>query len=216
MPPVDRPLLIGVTGNIGSGKSAFCRLLQTFGLVVISADEVANNCLQLPEVCDALLSRYSESILEENSLSGQGLINRKKLAEKVFGLPEETAFLNSLIHPLVLQEFDRIAQTSSEAFLVYEVPLLFEAKLQACFDFMVLVYTPLDLRLERLEARGEAYGDVLKRQSHQIPDEAKLDKVDQVISNHLDMNSLREAARLFVQSLHELRGKQTRKPFYSG
>jgi dephospho-CoA kinase len=210
MPLDNRPLLIGVTGNIGSGKSAFCRLLQTFGLVVISADEVANNCLQMPEVCDALQSRYSESILDDNSLKGHRQINRKKLADKVFGLPVETAYLNSLIHPLVLKEFDRLAQTSSEAYLVFEVPLLFEAKLQACFDLLVLVYTPLDIRLERLEARGETYEDVLKRQSHQIPDEAKLDKVDQVIYNHLDGNSLREEARLFVQSLHEQRRKHTR------
>ena len=130
-----KPLLIGITGNIGSGKSAFCNFLAANGLKVISADVVANQHLEDPAIKEALIKRYSTAILSpSNEDNGKGIINRKILADVVFSSEQETQYLNSLIHPLVLQDFQKIVEQSNEEALCFEVPLLFEANLQDCFD----------------------------------------------------------------------------------
>ncbi|HPC50269.1 MAG TPA: dephospho-CoA kinase, partial [Candidatus Cloacimonas acidaminovorans] len=151
-----KPLLIGITGNIGSGKSAFCNFLAANGLKVISADVVANQHLEDPAIKEALIKRYSTAILSpSNEDNGKGIINRKILADVVFSSEQETQYLNSLIHPLVLQDFQKIVEQSNEEALCFEVPLLFEANLQDCFDYIVLISASLETRLMRLEKRGE-------------------------------------------------------------
>ncbi len=106
-----KPLLIGITGNIGSGKSAFCNFLAANGLKVISADVVANQHLEDPAIKEALIKRYSTAILSpSNEDNGKGIINRKILADVVFSSEQETQYLNSLIHPLFfLRQIYRIA-----------------------------------------------------------------------------------------------------------
>jgi len=206
------PLLIGITGNIGSGKSTFCNCLQEKGLTVINADQIANQCLTSPEVICALVQRYSKSILITGDRGEADQISRSALAEKVFGNSQETRFLNSLIHPLVLKEFQRLAEESSEPYLAYEVPLLFEADLQACFDYLILVYAPWETRLERLKIRGESETDALLRQHHQLPDEEKLARVDLVVSNDFDSQALCGEAERFIKLLPDLK-QRTRQPF---
>ncbi|HNV61350.1 MAG TPA: dephospho-CoA kinase, partial [Candidatus Cloacimonas acidaminovorans] len=164
-----KPLLIGITGNIGSGKSAFCNFLAANGLKVISADAVANQHLEDPAIKEALIKRYSTAILSpSNEDNGKGIINRKILADIVFGSEEETQYLNSLIHPLVLQDFQRIVEQSNEEALCFEVPLLFEANLQDCFDYIVLISASLETRLMRLEKRGEDRTKAQQRMLHQM------------------------------------------------
>ena len=208
MPPAERPLLIGITGNIGSGKTLFCRYLKDYGLSIVSADEVAGRCLLQSDVVEKLTERYSTDILECGEVP---VVDRRKLAARVFSDPVETKFLNSLIHPLVLQEFSRIVLSCRMSHLVFEVPLLFEAGLQNCFDYLILVYAPLIKRLERLANRGDNM-DSLKRQKQQLPDEEKLGRVDLIISNLHDPVALQNAALSFVQSLEQLKMKEV-KPF---
>jgi len=208
-----KPLLIGITGNIGSGKSAFCNFLAANGLKVISADAVANQHLEDPAIKEALIKRYSTAILSpSNEDNGKGIINRKILADIVFGSEKETQYLNSLIHPLVLQDFQRIVEQSNEEALCFEVPLLFEANLQDCFDYIVLISASLETRLMRLEKRGEDRTKAQQRMLHQMTDTEKRFLVNLVIENDGDLLSLQKSAVSFIEKIPYLPHKKVR-PF---
>jgi len=208
-----RPLLIGITGNIGSGKSAYCNFLAANGLKVISADAVANQHLEDPAIKEALIKRYSTAILSpSNEDNGKGIINRKILADIVFGSEKETQYLNSLIHPLVLQDFQRIVEQSNEEALCFEVPLLFEANLQDCFDYIVLISASLETRLMRLEKRGEDRTKAQQRMLHQMTDTEKRFLVNLVIENDGDLLSLQKSAVSFIEKIPYLPHKKVR-PF---
>jgi len=213
MLPNKFPLLIGITGNIGSGKSAYCNFLAANGLKVISADAVANQHLEDPAIKEALIKRYSTAILSpSNKDNGKGIISRKILADIVFGSEEETQYLNSLIHPPVLQDFQRIVEQSNEEALCFEVPLLFEANLQDCFDYIILISASLETRLMRLEKRGEDRTKAQQRMLHQMTDTEKRFLVNLVIENDGDLLSLQKSAVSFIEKIPYLPHKKVR-PF---
>ncbi len=211
MLPNKFPLLIGITGNIGSGKSAFCNFLTAKGLKVISADDVANQHLNDPEIKEALIKRYSTAVLSPSGNDKtNSIINHKILADIVFGSDEETKYLNSLIHPLVLQDFQRIVEQSQEEVLCFEVPLLFETNLQDCFDYIILISASLETRLNRLEKRGEDRIKAQQRMLYQIPDTEKRLLVDLVIENDGDLVSLQKAAAALIEKIPYLQYKKVR------
>lgn len=208
----NEPLLIGITGNMGSGKSVFCNFLVAGGLRVISADTLANKHLEDPEIIRALVKRYSKDILSSAEDKTKLRINHKLLADKVFNSTTETNYLNSLIHPLVLKDFQQIVEQSAEKALCFEVPLLFEANLQDCFDYIILISAPLETLLQRLEKRGEDRIRAQQRLLHQLPDTEKRLLVDLVIENEGDLASLQKAAAAFLEKIPYLQYKKTR-PF---
>jgi len=211
MLPNKFPLLIGITGNIGSGKSTFCNFLTAKGLKVISADEVANQHLNDPEIKEALIKRYSTAVLSPSGDDQtKSIINHKILADIVFGSDEETKYLNSLIHPLVLQDFQRIVEQSQEEVLCFEVPLLFETNLQDCFDYIILISASLETRLNRVEKRGEDRIKAQQRMLYQIPDTEKRLLVDLVIENDGDLVSLQKAAAALIEKIPYLQYKKVR------
>ena len=211
MSPNKFPLLIGITGNIGSGKSVFCNFLTAKGLKVISADDIANQHLDDPEIKETLIKRYSTAVLSTSrDDKTKSIINHKILADIVFGSDEETKFLNSLIHPLVLQDFQRIMEQSQDEVLCFEVPLLFEANLQDCFDYIILISASLETRLKRLEKRGEDRIKAQQRMLYQIPDTEKRLLVDLVIENDGDLVSLQKAAAALIEKIPYLQYKKVR------
>ena len=211
MSPNKFPLLIGITGNIGSGKSAFCNFLTAKGLKVISADDVANQHLNDPEIKEALIKRYSTAVLSPSGNDKtNSIINHKILADIVFGSDEETKYLNSLIHPLVLQDFQRIVEQSQEEVLCFEVPLLFETNLQDCFDYIILISASLETRLNRLEKRGEDRIKAQQRMLYQMPDTEKRHLVDLIIENDGDLVSLQKAAAALIEKIPYLQYKKVR------
>ena len=197
---------------MGSGKSVFCNFLVAGGLRVISADTLANKHLEDPEIIRALVKRYSKDILSSAEDKTKLRINRQLLADKVFNSTTETNYLNSLIHPLVLKDFQQIVEQSSEKALCFEVPLLFEANLQDCFDYIILISAPLETLLQRLEKRGEDRIKAQQRLLHQLPDTEKRLLVDLVIDNEGDLASLQKAAAAFTQKIPDLKHKKVR-PF---
>lgn len=209
MPPNNRPLQIGITGNIGSGKTTFCKFLAERGLKVISADVLANQHLEDEAVKEALIKHYSPAILSStNNTLGKRNIDHKILADRVFGNPNEINFLNSLIHPLVLRDFQNIAENSKEQIICFEVPLLFEANLQNCFDYIVLVMADENNRIDRLEHKGEDRTKAKKRIQHQISDEEKILLVDLVIKNDGDFAQLKKQAEAFIALLAQIKPRK--------
>jgi len=199
-----RPLLIAITGNIGSGKSTVSRIVgEKYPLY--SADVAANRFLDEPSVQQKLTMQFGRDLIKDNK------INRKQLASMVFSNSDNLRYLESLLHPLVLKEFEQIILASSEPYLFFEIPLLFEAGIEKCFDYIILVTADPETRIQRLVRRdGSSPADIEKRIQFQIPDEEKIPFSNLVINNDLDPHSLENQVLSFLNGLHRITFRQIR------
>ena len=206
---LTRPILIGVTGNIGSGKSSFCAFLEAVGLQVYHADAIAKSVLNEPHILKALMARWGIGI----TLDGNPRAD--VIADKVVGNPEELVFLNSVVHPGTLEKMQRLVEQSNASVLLFEVPLLFEAKLEDCFDYLVLITSPAEQRTSRIINRDKGIREQVERRiTAQIPDTEKAARCDLVIRNERQLNDLRGQAQKFIASIPSIIPKKVR-PFHS-
>ena len=117
-----RPLRVGLTGGIASGKSTVAEMLRQLGAVVIDTDQIAREVVQPGSLAlQSLRERYGESILDDD-----GSLRREQLGEIVFASPAEKEWLEQLLHPLIKARADELAQQSSEqgtGFVVFDVTL---------------------------------------------------------------------------------------------
>ena len=186
---------LGVTGGIGSGKSALvARLARHAGVRVIEADGLAKRLMaEDPEVRAALVARFGAETFD-----AQGRLDRAGLAARVFADPAELAALNAIVHPAVrraLAEAMRLAAADGVAVLVYEAALLFETGGDAVVDQVVWVDAPVATRLARAAARdGVPEAAVRDRMRHQIDPETARQRADRVVDNAGDRAALWAAA----------------------
>lgn len=193
MPP-SKAFKIAITGNIGSGKSSFCSFLKHFGHKVLSADDIANEILI--DLADLWHKRWGDQVFRE------GKLDKKAISDLVFQDNKELEYLNSEIHPRVMQHFAEKTKACTETMLFFEIPLLFEAHLEAEFDYLVLVTAPKAMVLERLEQRNPGQLENLKlRLARQIPDAEKAARVDLVIDNSHDLSHLKNEAKRLIESI---------------
>ncbi|HOH46813.1 MAG TPA: dephospho-CoA kinase [Candidatus Cloacimonadota bacterium] len=186
MPQSSSPKLIGITGNIGSGKSLVCSFIQQAGFKLVPADDIAKAQLDDEDLQVHLAEVWGAELIVD------GRIDRNALADIVFTNPGKLAYLNSLIHPRVLEIFDRMVEVSHDDLLFFEIPLLFEAGLESCFDAIVLVTAPREQVIARLKKRDSSSPEqILARLKAQIPDIDKLDRVDYVLQNDSDPEALK-------------------------
>lgn len=176
---------IGLTGGIGSGKSAVARRFADLGAVVIDADQLARDVVAMgtPGLA-SVVAEFGDDILLPT-----GELDRGKLAAIVFSNASRRAALEGIIHPLVRERSQQlIDEAGDDAQIVYDVPLLAEqvgtpADRQDEFDVIVVVEAPRELRLDRLEARGLTREDAQQRMAHQASDEQRRGIADVVIVN---------------------------------
>ena len=184
------PLNVGLTGNIGSGKSTVAQLFAERGAAVIDADALAREAAQDPEVLREIAEVFGRELVKE------GKLERAKLAEVVFYAPEARASLNAIIHPWVARERDaRVAALSARTpppeVIIHEVPLLFEVGLDAEMDKTVVVDAPLATRVVRVVQRsGLTAAEVRSRDAAQLPLTEKLKRADFVIDNSGEQEGL--------------------------
>lgn len=183
--------VIGVTGNIASGKSATARLLQAKGCALVDADAVAHEMYGYDR---ALVQRIAGEFGQDVVWS-DGSLNRKKLGSLVFGKPEALTALNRLVHPaLVVAIRERILSTQRIMNrVVLDAALIIELGFAKEVDYLVLVSASKEARLARLMARSGLTGDeALRRIESQVPEEAKLAHADFVIKNETTREYLEE------------------------
>jgi len=176
-------LLVGLTGNIASGKSTVAQLLSEHGATVIDADVLARRAVEKGSaVYDAIVKRWGTSIL-----AADGNLDRAALRRVVFSDPKELEALNDLVHP----EVERLrkalvsdAKSRGDKLVVCDIPLLFEKKMVDRFDKIVLVDAARPLRLERLvKERGLRETEAMDMIAAQMPAELKRARADYVIDN---------------------------------
>lgn len=176
-------MILGVTGNIASGKSLVAELLRKKGAAVLSADLLARELVEPgSRLLDRLVALFGESILA----AGGGL-DRGKLGELVFADDESRQKLNSMLHPEIARLSEqRLAALvkSGVALVVYEAPLLFEAGAEKRVDKVLVVTAEPDIQLQRLVARDQLDEAAAKlRISSQMPQQEKVRRADYVLDN---------------------------------
>ncbi len=179
---MKKPLLVGITGGIGSGKSTVCRVFQTLGIPVYDADSRAKYLM----TTDGILMSGIRKEFGDLSYDNQGQLNRTYLAANVFGNPEKLEKLNALVHPRVGFDFNRwVAQHQNQKYILKEAALLFEAGSYESLDRIIVVFSPVELRMKRILQRdqhrtAEQVADIMARQ---WTDDDKLAKADHIIYN---------------------------------
>jgi dephospho-CoA kinase len=183
-------LLVGLTGNIASGKSTVARLFAAYGATVVDADVLAREAVRVgTPAYDQIVERWGTNVL-----CPDGVLDRAELRARVFHDAAELEALNAIVHPEVARIRDeRVteARARGDRIVVCDIPLLFERNLVDEFDVIVLVDAPRDVRLERLvHHRGLRETEAMAMIAAQMPAELKRARADHVIDNDGNVSAL--------------------------
>lgn len=193
--------VLGLTGNIASGKSAVAAALCEMGCTIVDADLLAREAV-LPgsAALAAIADRWGPNVLRED-----GSLDRAALRRLVFASEAEREALNAIVHPEVERLRNRdvaAARERGDTIVVCDIPLLYERNLARHFDAVILVDAPEPLRLERLmAARGLSREDAESMMHAQMPASEKRALADTVIENAGSLADLRLAT---ADALHGL------------
>jgi dephospho-CoA kinase len=184
--------IYGLTGGVGSGKSAVAARLSELGFPVLNADEIGHECLAPGgRAADAVLRAFGTAILSS------GAIDRAKLAALVFGDKAALATLNAIAHPAIIQTIaercDALAREGHTVAIVEAALLAENGALDAWLDGLILVTCRSDIRMARLvQLRGMDPAQARLRIDAQTPPERKAHLADWVIENEGTLEQLRE------------------------
>lgn len=182
---------VGLTGGIGSGKSAVADRLAQLGAEIIDADQISRDLVRPGNPALAEIeTRFGRQVVAED-----GSLDRSKLAEIVFGDEDALADLNAIMHPRIAAETAaRLAKIPDGAIVVYDMPLLVETGTARQWDKVLVVAAPLEDRLARLVGnRGMDRGHALARIEAQATDAERRAVADIVIDNAGSLADLDEA-----------------------
>ncbi|ANT57557.1 dephospho-CoA kinase [Bacillus sp. FSL R5-0820] len=185
-------LVIGLTGGIASGKSTVSQMIKEKGIRVVDADIIAKEAVSKgAPALHQIVQTFGEEVLLPN-----GELNRQQLGAIIFSDEEKRKKLNAIVHPEVRKEMLKQRDegvSNQETFVVLDIPLLFESKLEGLVDRIIVVYTTPDLQLSRLMNRNDlSEEEALNRIHSQQPLEEKCQKADRVIENTKDLAFIRK------------------------
>ena len=170
---------IGLTGGIGSGKTCVSKVFQTLGIPIFNADKIAKEYMQSSD-------KLKEAIKElfGNNVIKKGILQNKILAEIVFNDNEKLIQLNRLVHPFVLEIFDKWQKKQNAFFVLKEAAILFESGAYKKLDAVICVSAPMRVKIERVMKRDNCTKkEVLKRMNNQMVENEKEKLSDFVILN---------------------------------
>lgn len=198
---MSESLVIGLTGSIGSGKSTVSRQLAALGWYIIDADVLSRRAVEPGSVAlNALAERFGADVLRQD-----GTLDRAALAERAFASPEETAALNSIVHPEVirlLHEELEAAKHRGESTIVLDVPLLFQTGLESLCDCTVAVTATPDVRRRRICLRdGLTAEQAQRRMEAQPPDSYYTQRATDTLVNDGDEVSLNHAIEAWLNRI---------------
>ena len=195
--------LIALTGGIASGKSTIAARLAEHGAVIVDADRIVRDVQQPGSpVLDAIASAFGEDVIDAD-----GSLDRAALGARVFGDDAALQRLNAIVHPAVRAEsqrrFDSALAADPAAVIVYDVPLLVEARVDDPWDLIVVADAPAEVREERLvHERGLDREEARKRIASQASDEKRRAVADVVVDT---AGSLDDTLRQTDDLWHRLR-----------
>lgn len=188
--------VVGVTGGIGSGKSAATAEFERLGITVIDADIVSRQVVMPGSPCLQAIAEHFGSDL----LTDKGKLDRKALRQKIFSDPAEKDWLNSLLHPAIREEILAQLEQASSPYVILSAPLLLENNLDKYCQRVLVVDVPEELQLQRTIHRDESPKEEVKAiMKAQLSREARLRKADDILNNEGSIDELRRQ----VNQLHQ-------------
>jgi len=186
--------LYGLTGGIATGKSTAAGFFAELGVPIIDADRLARELVEPGQAALGEIARRWPEVIDRN-----GQLDRKVLAQRVFGEPTERIALEGILHPRIREEARRRAEALKAAghvYALYEAALIFETGSDRDLDGVILVSAPVDAQRRRLAERdGLESMQADGRIAAQLSDQEKRRKASWVLENDGDSNSLREQVR---------------------
>ena len=179
---MSKPFQVGITGSIGSGKSLVCKIFQKLGAPVYDADSHAKELM----TTDGILVSGIKKEFGDLSYHGDGSLNRIYLAEHVFHNEEKLQRLNQLVHPRVAVDYAKwVEQHRHFSYVLKEAALLFEAGSYKLLDRIVVVHTPVDIRIKRVLKRDpqRTVEQIRAIVEKQMSDDEKLKRADDIVVN---------------------------------
>ena len=174
-------VVIGLTGQTGTGKSTVAGFMQEFSCAVINADEIARKATSPGSEC---LKRLAEHF-GCDIINSDGSCNRKLLAKRAFSSRENTDILNSVTHPWILERTKEIIsgyKTEGYDIIIFDAPQLFESGGEKLCDYVITVTAPPEIRLQRIMQRDMISEDAAKlRMNAQYGEEYYTSRADFII-----------------------------------
>lgn len=187
--------VIGLTGGIGSGKTAASDYFKQLGIDIVDADVAARVVVEpgTPGL-NRITSHFGEDILLKT-----GELNRALLRQRIFSNPAEKKWLEELLHPLIAREIDRQLAETSSPYVIFVSPLLLETQQHQRCNRILVVDAQVDTQVERAAARDNNSADMIRTIiKNQMPREARLDRADDVLLNDADIDTLHKR----IENLH--------------
>ena len=188
--------VVGITGGIGSGKSAVTSRLEQHGITVVDADVVAREVVEPGSpVLAATAEHFGEHILQPN-----GALDRAALRKIVFETPAEREWLESVTHPAIREAIAAQLTAATSPYVVLSSPLLLEAGQSAFAQHVVVVDVPEEVQLSRTCARDNNDEALVRNiMAAQLPRAERCARADEVIDNNGSLEALEQT----VDALHD-------------
>ena len=197
-----KKLAIGITGGIGSGKSTVAQIYEDEGFIVLKADIIAKELMLKDPI---IITKIKKEFGEESYLDGK--INSKFLAKKVFNEPHKLQRLNSIVHPAVIKSVsNQIKEYQIIHNLIFvESALIYEAKMEDLFDYILMVSADEEIRISRVHQRdGETIEEIKNRINNQLPEKDKIARSHFTINNSGSLEELKSKSLFFLNLFQKL------------
>lgn len=181
-------MIVGLTGGIASGKSTVSSIFKEFGLEIVDADKVARKLTETEKNKQEIGKIFGVDVIDEN-----GNLIREKIRERAFGNKELLDRLNFLIHPQVIEYFkEKKEENNKNEIVIFDVPLLFETKMNTLCDKVIVVSIPLSEQIKRVMLRDKIDEKLAKKIiDKQLSLEYKVANSDIVIDNSGSLEHLK-------------------------
>ena len=189
-------MIIGLTGGIGSGKTAVSDTFEKLGITVVDADLASRVVVEKGKPClEEIAKHFGDNILNES-----GELNRAKLREIIFNSDSEKSWLESLLHPAIAEQIKDELNASKSPYTILVSPLLLETNQRDFCDKILVVDVPVEIQMERTTKRDGVSADQVKSIiKSQINRDERLKLADEIIINEGSIEDL----EMIVRELHE-------------
>ena len=170
---------VGITGGIGSGKSLVCKIFETLGVPIFSADLEAKSLLKSSAVIDFYKNEFGDIVFTNNQL------DKQKISNLIFNDKNIIEMINNFIHPLVLNLFNEWCYAHADSpYVIKEAALLFESGAYKTLDYNILICAPEEIRIQRVMERNQLSKEqILQRMNNQWLDAQKTLLANLILNN---------------------------------
>ncbi len=189
-------MVVGLTGGIGSGKSAATHIFSSLGVDIVDSDVIARMVVEPGSPALQIIAKHFDpSILQDD-----GQLNRSALRHRIFSNAEEKAWLEKLLHPLIRQETELLLRSANSDYVILSSPLLLETGQDALTDRVLVIDSPEHQQIARTRLRDNTSTDAVEAiMATQWSRERRLRRADDVIVNDGDLANLESE----IRKLHE-------------